>query len=60
MKCRMCGYEFDEKQQGPCKKCGKCKNTTVHCPNCGYGNDPRYESDFKFITVLKNKLKNIS
>ena len=53
----MCGYEFNENQQSPCKRCGKCKNTIVPCPNCGYGNDPRYESDFKIITLLKNKIK---
>ncbi|MBZ9571366.1 hypothetical protein KQY27_07385 [Methanobrevibacter sp. TMH8] len=57
MQCRMCGYEFDVDKIGKnCQGCGKKECQTVHCPNCGYGNSPEYESEFKFINSLKNKL----
>ena len=53
----MCGYEFDVDKIGKnCQGCGKKECQTVHCPNCGYGNSPEYESEFKFINSLKNKL----
>ncbi len=60
MKCRMCGFEFDEtkvKNRG-CMGCGKhgCCNQ-VHCPNCGFGNHPEFEDEFKFITKLKDRFK---
>jgi rubredoxin len=56
MKCRMCGYEFDEKTGQNCQVCGKSNCSAVHCPNCGYGNSPEFEEEFKIITALKNKL----
>lgn len=57
MKCRMCGYEFDEKLIGKsCQGCGKKECQTVHCPNCGYGNSPEFETEFKIIDSLKTKL----
>lgn len=59
MKCRMCGYEFDEnkvKDKG-CSSCGKDGCNLVHCPNCGFGNTPAFEEEFDFIVKLKNKLK---
>jgi hypothetical protein len=53
----MCGYEFDEERIGKnCQGCGKKECTTLHCPNCGYGNSPEFETEFKFITSLKKKL----
>lgn len=61
MQCRMCGFEFEEdKKCGACRNCGKCNFNLVHCPNCGYGNDPAYETEFKFVSSLKNKLKKFS
>ena len=57
MQCRMCGYEFDEGIVGKnCQGCGKKGCQTVHCPNCGYGNSPEFENEFKFIDSLKTKL----
>ena len=60
MQCRMCGFEFDEEIVGKscqgCGKCGKKSCQTVHCPNCGYGNSPEFESEFKFINSMKSKL----
>ena len=60
MKCRMCGFEFDEtklKIRGctSCEKHGHCNQ--VHCPNCGFGNHPEFEEEFKFIKKLKNGIK---
>ncbi|WP_296881146.1 hypothetical protein [uncultured Methanobrevibacter sp.] len=59
MKCRICGFEFDEKKlkNRGCVGCGKhsgCKQ--VHCPNCGFGNHPELEEEFEFINKLKNKI----
>jgi rubredoxin len=57
LQCRICGYEFDEDKVGrSCEGCGKSNCSTVHCPNCGYGNSPEYEKEFKFIKILKKKL----
>lgn len=60
MKCRMCGFEFDEKKlkNNGCTGCGNhCGGNQVHCPKCGFGNHPEFEEEFKFITKLKNELK---
>ncbi|RBQ22938.1 hypothetical protein ALNOE001_13270 [Candidatus Methanobinarius endosymbioticus] len=52
----MCGHEFDEEKIGKsCQGCGKKDCETVHCPNCGHGNSTEFETEFKFITSLKNK-----
>ncbi len=61
MKCRMCGFEFDETKlvNRGCSNCGKHDNCRqVHCPNCGFGNHPEFEEEFEFIVKLKDKLKN--
>ena len=70
MKCRMCGYEFDENNvpNRGCSGCGKHGCQSVHCPNCGFGNSPELDEEFDFIkqinkmqtliTGLKDKIKN--
>lgn len=60
MKCRMCGFEFDETklENRGCMSCGKhdaCNQ--VHCPNCGFGNHPEFEEEFEFISKLKNGIR---
>lgn len=56
MQCRMCGCKFDEEKIGKsCQGCGKSECQTVHCPNCGYGNSPEFEEEFKIIEKLKSK-----
>ncbi|WP_296844533.1 hypothetical protein [uncultured Methanobrevibacter sp.] len=60
MKCRMCGFEFDETklENRGCCGCGKHSNCSqVHCPNCGFGNHPELEEEFEFINKHKNRLK---
>lgn len=59
MQCRMCGFEFNENNvpDRGCKGCGEHCSSTVHCPNCGYGNTLVYEQEFEFIKKLKNKFK---
>jgi len=53
----MCGYEFDENIFGrSCQGCGKKACQVIHCPNCSYGNSPKFEKEFKFIKLLKDKL----
>lgn len=58
MQCRMCGFEFDENaiEDRGCCGCGRNCSSTVHCPNCGYGNTLDYEQEFEFVKKLKNKL----
>ena len=54
----MCGYEFDEKiLDNKCQNCGKKECQTVHCPNCGFGNSPEFETEFGIINYLKKKLR---
>ena len=60
MKCRMCGFEFDETKLENHGCCGSGKHSNcrqVHCPNCGFGNHPELEEEFEFINKLKNRLK---
>ena len=61
MKCRMCGYEFDENNvpNRGCSGCGKHGCQSVHCPNCGFGNSPELDEEFDFIIKLKDKIRNI-
>ena len=59
MKCRICGFEFDEtklKNRG-CTGCGKhgCCNQ-VHCPNCGFGNHPNLMKNLDLSTKLRMEL----
>ena len=58
MKCRMCGYEFDENEipNRGCSGCGKHGCHSVHCPNCGFGNSPELDQEFDFIIKLKDKI----
>ena len=58
MKCRMCGYEFDENEipNRGCSGCGKHGCHSVHCPNCGFGNSPELAQEFDFIIKLKDKI----
>ena len=61
MKCRMCGFEFDETKlkNRCCVSCGKHSDCNqVHCPNCGFGNHPELEEEFEFIVKLKERFKN--
>ena len=60
MQCRVCGFEFDEKELANrgCVGCGKGECKTIHCPNCGFGNSPEFEDEFVFIKNLKDKLSN--
>ena len=60
MKCRMCGFEFDETQlvNRGCSGCGKHGCNSIHCPNCGFANSPELDQEFEFISKLKDKLKN--
>lgn len=54
----MCCHEFNENVLGKsCQGCGKKDCEIVHCPNCGYGNSPEFETEFKFITSLKEKFR---
>ena len=58
MQCRMCGYEFDENTiDNECKGCGKKECQVIHCPNCGFGNSPEFETEFEIIKSLKKKLR---
>ncbi len=60
MKCRVCGFEFDEKKliNRGCINCGKHGSCNqIHCPNCGFGNHPEFEEEFEFINKLKNGIK---
>lgn len=59
MKCRMCGFEFDENklENRGCSSCGKHNCNQVHCPNCGFGNSLELDEEFEFIKKLKNKFK---
>lgn len=59
MQCRMCGFEFNEKNipNRGCRECGKSGCNYVHCPNCGYANSSEFEEEFEFIKKLKDKLK---
>lgn len=58
MQCRICGCEFDEKNLGNgCKGCGKKECQTVHCPNCGFGNSPEFETEFEIIKSLKKRFR---
>ena len=54
MKCRMCGYEFDENEipNRGCSGCGKHGCHSVHCPNCGFGNSPELDQEFDFIIKI--------
>lgn len=57
MQCRICGYEFDEKILGNgCQGCGKKECQKIHCPNCGFGNSPEFETEFDIINSLKKRL----
>ena len=61
MKCRFCGFEFDESklENRGCQSCGKHEGCNqVHCPNCGMGNHPEFEEEFDFIVKLKERFKN--
>ena len=61
MKCRLCGFEFDETdlENRGCTNCGKYHNCNqVHCPRCGFGNHPEFEDEFDFIVKLKEKFRN--
>ena len=59
MKCRMCGFEFDETQleNRGCSSCGKHGCNSIHCPNCGFANSPELDQEFEFIKKLKNKIR---
>lgn len=59
MKCRMCGFEFDESklENRGCSSCGKHGCNSIHCPNCGFANSPELDQEFEFITKLKDKFK---
>ena len=59
MKCRMCGFEFDENklENRGCSSCGKHNCNQVHCPNCGFGHSLELDEEFEFIKKLKNKFK---
>ena len=59
MKCRMCGFEFDETklENRGCSSCGKHGCNSIHCPNCGFANSPELDDEFQFIVKLKDKLK---
>ena len=54
MKCRMCGFEFDETQleNRGCSSCGKHGCNSIHCPNCGFANSPELDQEKK-----KKKIK---
>ena len=49
MKCRMCGFEFDESEldNRGCSSCGKHNCNSYHCPNCGFANSPELEQEFE-------------
>ncbi|MDO5824225.1 hypothetical protein [Methanobrevibacter sp.] len=58
MKCRMCGFEFDENrlENRGCASCGKHSNCNlIHCPECGFANSPQLDQEFDFIIKLKDK-----
>ena len=59
MKCRMCGFEFDENslENRGCSGCGKHNCNSYHCPNCGFANSPELDQEFEFITKLKDRFK---
>lgn len=59
MKCRMCGFEFDETklENRGCSSCGKHGCNSIHCPNCGFANSPELDEEFDFIKKLKDKIR---
>ncbi|MBQ6099118.1 MAG: hypothetical protein IJL02_04570 [Methanobrevibacter sp.] len=60
MKCRMCGFEFDETalENRGCSSCGKHGCNSIHCPNCGFANSPELDDEFEFIVKLKDRIRN--
>ena len=62
MQCRLCGYEFTEEEaKKTCQQtqgCKECNCNYLICPNCGFSNNPLFETeDFKFMEKLKKKIK---
>ena len=58
MRCKICGYVFDEnKKTETCKWCTEPHCKMVRCPNCGYETLPESKGEFKFIDSLKKKFR---
>lgn len=53
MKCSLCGFEFNEKDEEPvCSKCHLVKGCRlIRCPNCGFEMAPEPE----WIKKLRDK-----
>jgi rubredoxin len=61
MRCKICGYLFDENEKTEtCKGCMKCNCRMVRCPNCGYETLPESQTDINFINFLKKKFRSES
>lgn len=57
MKCKFCGYEFEESQcNDSCKHC-KLNCGKIRCPNCGYEEIPEPESLVKIKEIFNKILK---
>jgi rubredoxin len=56
MKCKICGYVFDEKEKtATCQGCLTHNCKMVRCPNCGFEHLPEKKTKskvFKFIYSL--------
>jgi rubredoxin len=57
MKCKICGYVFDEhKKTLLCQGCPTHNCKMVRCPNCGFEHLPVRETELKMFKILKNYL----
>lgn len=61
MRCKLCGYAFDENvKTETCKGCMQCNCKMVRCPNCGYENLLESKTDIKIMNFLKDKFRSES
>ena len=57
MKCKICGYVFDEtKKTLTCQGCPTHNCKMVRCPNCGFEQLPVRKTELKLFKILKNYL----
>jgi rubredoxin len=58
MRCKICGYVFDEtKKTEKCKFCMESNCDMVRCPNCGYETIPKSKTGLKLLNFLKKRFK---
>ena len=58
MKCKICGHVFDEtKKTENCKGCLVPNCNMIRCPNCGFEQLQKSNTEFKLFQTLKNHLR---